>query len=754
MNEYRVDHYSRGHKNKAGYILNEAFLDRVDLRGGAYGGSYPEESGPDLTALLKTIMGMVRRNIALIGAIVAACLVLGVVVTLLIAPRYSAGVRVLIEDQADQIIEGSELQKVTNVQDAERFLQTQLGIIQSRSLTESVVESGRLDRDPAFYEAMGIDMPTQENVLKSGGSKKLDQLRKEAAIDALLGNLTVALPPDSRIVSISVSSRSAGYSAKLAQLYGQRYIERNLNQKYDSSSYARRFLADQLDEARAKVTQSERDLNQYASAAGLIRVTSQGQDGNQESVLSVTNNSLVQLNDASAKATADRIAAQDRWLTLAKAAPLAIPEVNANPAVSTLLAEKAKVEAALAEERTRHLDDFTTIKSKQAEIAEYDGRIGAIADSIKKSAYLEYQSALEREKSFAGQVDSLRGEALKEQDRGVQLAVLKRIADTNKTLYDTLLSRYNQLNATAGASSNNLTLIDKAEVPPKPYSPRLLVNIVASLVLGLVLAAAAVLLREIFDDAIRSPEDVERKLGMPLLGLIPLEKGGDVASHFDDRRSRVSEAYRSLVTNLRYSTATGLPEVLMVTSSRESEGKSTTARAVAHDIAVLGKSVLLVDADLRRPTLHNFMNDRKATGLTDVLTGEKTFDAALQQTDVPSLSYMSALPSPPDPALILSGERLPQFMEEARRKFDVVVIDSPPLLGLSDAALLANHADGVLFMVDASSFHRGAVKSALRRLALIKANMLGVVLNRFDPKVGGEDYTYYAASYYSYGEKD
>jgi capsular exopolysaccharide synthesis family protein len=192
----------------------------------------------------------------------------------------------------------------------------------------------------------------------------------------------------------------------------------------------------------------------------------------------------------------------------------------------------------------------------------------------------------------------------------------------------------------------------------------------------------------------------------------------------------------------------------MVTSSRQSEGKSTTARAVAHDIAVLGKRVLLVDADLRRPTLHNFMSDRQATGLTDVLTGEKTFDAALQPAEVATLSYMSALPAPPDPALILSGEGVGHFIEEARRKFDVVVIDAPPLLGLSDAALLANHADGVLFMVDASNFHRGAVKSALRRLALIKANMLGVVLNRFAPKVGSEDYDYYAANYYSYGEKD
>ncbi|WP_395330807.1 polysaccharide biosynthesis tyrosine autokinase [Novosphingobium sp. BL-8H] len=729
--------------------MNDAFLERDDQDGYAA----VEESGPDLSAMVRAVVGAVRRNWALIAGTVGGIVLLGVAMTLLVAPKYRAQVRVLIEDQADQIIEGTDLQKVNNVQDTDRFLQTQVGIIQSRSLAQSVVESGKLDRDAAFFEAMGQDMPTADTVAELGGGKTLDQVRKDAAIEALLDNVSVDLPPDSRIVSISVSSRSPTYSAKLAQLYGERFIDRNLDQKYNSSSYARRFLSDQLDEARDKVTQSERDLNQYARAAGLIRVTSQSENGDSESVLSVTNSTLVQLTDAASKATATRIAAEDRWRTLAKQDPLSIPEVNGNPAISTLLSEKAKVEADLAEEQSRHLDDFVTVKSKKAEVAEYDRRIDTIAQSLKKTAYLEYQAALEQEKSLTARVGGLRGDALKEQDRGVQYAVLKRVADTNRTLYDTLLSRYNQLNAAAGASSNNLTLVDRAEVPTKPYSPRLVLNIIIALVIGLIVAAGVVFLRELFDDTIRSPDDVERKLGMPLLGLIPLEKDGDVQNHFSDHRSKVSEAFRSLVTNLRYSTASGLPHVLLVTSSRESEGKSTTARAVANDIALLGKRVLLVDADLRRPTLHRLMTNQKATGLTDVLTGQKAFDEAVHGSGMETLSYMSALPVPPDPALILAGEGLATFVEQARQRFDTVVIDCPPLLGLSDAALLANHADGVLFVIDASEFHRGAVKSALRRLALIKANVLGVVLNRFDPRVGAEDYSYYTNDYYSYGSK-
>jgi len=716
-------------------------------------GDYPEgqADGPDFAAVFRAVLQAIRRNIVLIGVIMAGTIVAGIVLTLLITPEYKANARVLIEDQADQIIEGGELQKMGAAWDTDRFLQTQLGIIKSRSLARIVVQSGGYYNKPEFFEALGVAIPEDND--RRGG--QIAARRQDAAINALLENLQVDLPSDSRITTITVTSRDAGLAAKIANLYADRYVEYNLNQKYQSSAYARQFLGDQLSEARSKLTQSERDLNQYARAAGLIRVTSQGEGGSQEAALSVTNSTLMQLNDAASKAVAARITAEDRWNTLAKQPALSVPEVNTNSAIQQLVGEKTRIQGELAEEQSRHLEGYATVKSKRAQIAELDGRINSLAETLKKTAYLDYQSTLEREKSLTARVDALRNEALGEQDRGVQYSVLKRVADTNRTLYETLLSRYNQINATAGAANNNITIVDRAEVPVVPASPKLVINLAVALILGIIFAAAAVLLREIFDDAIRTPDDVERKLNMRLLGLIPnLKDGEDVDATIADRRSGVSEAYRSLVTNLRYSTATGLPQVLSVTSAREGEGKSTTARTVARDVASLGKKVLLVDMDLRRPTLHRWMGTDGTSGLTDLLTGERNFDQVVKRSEFENLDYMSALPTPPDPALILSGEGVSGFFALARERYDVVIVDSAPLLGLSDAVILASHADGLLFIIDGSGFHRGAVKSALRRLALVNANILGVVLNRFEPRVGDSDYGYYAYNYYNYSSKE
>lgn len=719
----------------------------ADGRGGQFEGL---DAGTDFTVYLKSFINIVRRNVLLIISIVVGVIIFGAVVTMLMTPKYKATSQILIEDQADQIIEGGDLQKVGASWDTDRFLQTQLGIIKSRAIARAVVQSGKLDRDPTFFEALNIEMPS--NPLLS--EKKLSVVRQDRAIKGLMDALVVEMPTDSRITGVTITSRSAALSAKLANLYAEQFINYNLNRKYESSTYARRYLANQLQETRLKLTRSEVDLNQYARAAGLIRIASQGGTGTQDAALSVTNNTLLQLNNAAAAATAERIAAEDRWKTLSPQTALAITEVNTNAAIMQLVGDRARLQSALAEELSKHREDYSTVKSKRAEIAELDRRIDTFGNAIKKSAQNDYQAVLKKEQSLIGQVRSLRSDALGEQDRGVQYSVLKRVADTYRALYESLLSRYNQLNASAGSSSNNITIVDRADVPTIPSSPKLFLNIIIAFIFGLVCAAAAVALKEILDDAIRSPDDVEKKLGLPLLGLIPKIKDGGISVELADRRSGVSEAFRSLVTNLRYSMATGLPRVLAVTSARESEGKSTTGLVIATNIAMLGKKVLIVDADLRRPTLHHNVQDKSSSGLTDVLTGQKSFDEVVHQVeDLPTLSYVTGLPIPPDPALILAGEGLATFLTEARGRFDLVLLDCPPLLGLSDTALLARHADGVLFLIDASSFHRGAVKAALRRLALVNANVLGVVLNRFTPKSGGDDYDYYAHNYYSYGSK-
>ena len=698
---------------------------------------------------LRQILDTLRRHKFQIAGIMAVVLLLGIVLTLLTVPRYVASSKVLVETQADQIIEGGELQSTADLWDVERFLQTQIDIIESRSLAKRVVQDLNLADDEGFFAAMGTDLPTEQDIAGASGGTSLDAYRESLASGLLRGTLTAEIPPDSRVIPIRIETTDAFFSAKLANGYAEGYMKYNLEQKFDSSAYAREYLAGQLEEARDRVAASERDLNQYSRAAGLIRLGNEGRGSNQEATLSVTNDSLVQVNSAAGQATADRIAAQDRWQTISGEPVLAIPQVLENPAIQDMIKQRTTAQSKLAEERARHLDEHPSVQALKAQIAELNSRIQSVGGMIKRSVQLEYRAARDNEKSLQGKVNALRSSALDEQDSGVQYTVLKRVADTNRTLYDSLLARFNELSASAGAASNNVTLVDSAEIPSYPSSPNMALNIILSLFAGGLLAGAFVFLREYFDDEIRSPDEIEQKLGLPMLGVIPLVEG-DAKEGLTDSRSPIGEAYHTLVTNLMYATSGGLPNSVLVTSSSEDQGKTTTATAIALDLARLGRNVLQIDADLRRPTLHLSVDDIGDVGLTAVLAGQADLETALRPGPEKNLTYLTALPIPPDPSLLLGGRRFPQLLQQLEERFDVVIIDGPPMLGLSDAATLASHAKGVLVMINASQFHRGSVKSTLRRLKLVNANTLGAVVTKFDPSVAGGEYSYYGQNYYQY----
>ncbi|QVM83714.1 GumC family protein [Novosphingobium decolorationis] len=693
------------------------------------------------------IIAAIRRNLAWGVGIIIGTVLLGVVVTLLMVPRYLAVSQVLVEQEAEQIIEGTDLQsQSTAIQDADRFLKTQTDMLQSQSLAERVLENGKFIDNERFYVAMGGKMPEPSDVEKGDSLKSL---RHDAGIRLLLENLEVFLPADSRIVQIRMKSSDADLAAKIANLYATNFIDANLKRKFESSSYARDFLASQLQDARSKVEQSERDLNQFANVAGLLRID--GKDANgAETAISITNEALIQVNAEASSAKADRVAAEERWNSVSGQPILSVPDVIKNPAIQNLVQEKAALEASLAEERVTHREDYPKVKALQGQIAELDRRINSVGNNIKQSIRLDYEAAKGKESTLDGAVEQLRTDALKEQSRGVSYNVLKRVAETNRALYDSLLDRYNQLTASAGATTSNLTIVDLAEVPREPDSPHLALNLAIALFAGIALAVAYIFAREYFDGTIRRPEELEEKLGLPLIGLIPLEDPAGIQNKLGDSRSVLSEAYHSLVTNLRFSTINGLPKSLVITSASEGEGKSTTALAIAQDVARLGKSVLLIDADLRRPTVHARINARNKAGLTDVLVGNSTIDEVLHLSEVPNLSMMTALPQPLDPSLQLGSERFAEFVREVTNRFDLVVFDCPPLLGLSDTPLVAQHVEATLFVVGAENFRRAASASALRRLKLVKAYVLGIALTKFDARTG--DYAHYGYNYYSYGE--
>ncbi|GAA0314772.1 hypothetical protein GCM10009087_26500 [Sphingomonas oligophenolica] len=705
--------------------------------------AYPEDA-PGFGIDFRQIYIILRRNIWLIVGVIFLALVLGFIGTLLMTPKYVATASVQIDQEADKILSSDDVQPSSAYQDADRFLQTQTDVLRSRSMAIRVTQELGLSGDPKFLAAMKVQVPPA-----------VDDVRRQRAlrdltINLVQNNLDVVLPRDSRVVKISFTSPDPELAAKLANTYATSFITNNLQRKYESSSYARSFLGKQLAEAKTRLEQSERDLNDYAREAGLIK-TSDPNPGGMSGPRSVTTASLIQLNQAANAAKADRIAAEQKWREVEGVPLLNIPDVLANGTVQSLLQQKATKTAELMDERARHRDDYPSIQQTKAQIAELTSQITAIASSIRSSIRGQYEVALRQEQSLDSQVSSLKGETLSEQDRGVRYNILSREADTNRTLYDGLLQRYKEVSAAAGVSSNNISVIDEAEVPGSPSSPKLFLNLALSILAGMVLAAIIVFVREQIDDAVRVPEDIERKLGLGVLGVIPRSEGEEtLKQQLDSPRSVISEAYYALRTALSYSTPRGLPRSLLITSSQPSEGKTTSSYAIATNFARLGLRVVLIDADMRRPSLHTLLGMKNDIGLSTILTRQSDLPDATKATAEPNLAFVPSGPIPTSPTDLLGGPVMAEILHELTNHFDLIVIDGPPVLGLADAPIVAALVEATIFIVESNRGHRGATKGAVRRLRGAHISLIGAVLTKFDPKKTG-DTQYYGYNYYTYG---
>lgn len=697
------------------------------------------------------VAAAIRANILLIAAIVAAAVAVAVIATMLQTPRYTASTTVQINDSVNSVLGKDDDTQPAEMAgwDTDRNLKTQVEILKSRGLAQRLVQKLNLASNPAFFASQEVPAPPAG--APSEGAKA-------AAAGMLQGNLSVVLPRDSRIITIKWESTDPRMSALIANAYANEFIQSSLQRKFDSSSYARNFVSEQLAETKRKVEESERALNDYARQNGLIRTRDAMMSGGDKDGKgggggeSVTTTSLLQLNTAMNEATARRIAAEGRLRAITGKPLLSSTEVLSNGTVQSLLTQRALVESELQEERARHLDGYPTIQAKQAQLATINRQLQQAAANVRDSVRAEYAAASATESSLSSQVGTLKGQTLTEQDRTVRYSLLAREADTNRQLYDGLLQRYKELNAAAGIALSNISIIDTAEVPGGPSSPNLFKNLMVALLMGLGLAAVTVFVKDQFDDSIRVPEDVEAKLGLPLLGVVPKSHNEEPEDSLVDPKSPISEAYNSLRGSLMYSTSEGLPQIVLLTSAQPSEGKTTSSYAVAASFARMGKNVLLVDADLRRPSLHRRIDYDNERGLSTLLTSHDPLATVLQPSGQENLTLLTSGAVPPSPTELLSSARLEQVLQEAARQFQLVVIDSPPILGLADAPTMAALADGVLFVVEADRSRRGALKTALRRLRAMRPIMLGAVLTKFDPLKAGNRYSeYYGYEYYQYG---
>ena len=687
----------------------------------------------------------VKHRFIILGTLLTS-LVLGVVATLLMTPEYVATTTLQIDREAARVLNVDDVAPRESLVQGEEFYQTQYGLLRSRSLTERVIDDLGLASSDAFLEQMGVTPPRREGTGSSQAAK-----RRELVIRTVQNNLAVSPIRGSRLVTLAFESPAPDLSARIANAFAENFIQANLDRRYESSSYAREFLEERIEQTKARLGDAERQLVAYAENEQIINIREAGQ--NTEAAQSIASINLGALNSSLAEARADRIARQEKWRQASGAALFSLPEVLQNPAIQRLTEERVRLTAEYQQKAQLFRPEYPEMVQLQSRRDSLEQQINSVAAGIRQSIRGEYEVALNRENALARQVEGLKSEVLDLRSRSVQYGILQREVDTSRALYDALLQRYNEVGVTGGVVANNISIVDAAVPPAKPSKPRMIVNLALASLIGLGVGILLAFLLEALDETLLSADDVESKLGVPVLGVIPLlEKGKSPREAFADIRSSFAEAYYSLRTALQFSTPEGAPATLLVTSSRPAEGKSTTAYAIALNLARVGRRVLLIDGDLRNPSMHRVVGVENEAGMSNLLSGNGDLASLAKATEQPGLDFIPCGPVPPSPAELWGGTGVQRVLDAATAAYDHVVIDGPPVLGFADAPLLASAVRGTLFVLESKGTRRAQARGALRRLSLGHGRVLGLVLTKFNMRAvqyGGYDYAYD----YTYGAK-
>ena len=695
---------------------------------------------------------ILRKHQWLILSFLLAVVTIVTIATFRMKPVYIASAKIEIERENTNILPFQGADYDYMMMDLDNYIETQSRVLTSETLALQTIRNAGLSADPEFANAA-------ESEAVASGTLKNQKLPPE--IGAFLGGLTVRRIPNTRLLEVSFESTDPQAAARILNAHLDNYIEQNYKSRYEATTDASKWLQSELDELSVKVRRSEDARIEYERNNQIWAVDDKNNN--------VTTQRLADLNKELTDAQSDSLKKQALFEFAKSGEVDAVPAIRDNTVLTSLQEKRAELAVQYTDAVNQYGPNFPKVQRLQLQIKELDEEMVKERKGIVAQLESDYREAKQHEDLLTRALDEQKAEVNLMSEKMIQYNILKREAEANKALYDSLQTKLKEAQISSGLKSSNIRIVDPAIVPSGAARPAKTRNIALAFLVGLVGGIGLALLREYLDNTVKTPDDIETLARLPSLAVVPAFGGSAVKrsgllkgaseNGFDKRielvaqhlpKSQTSEAFRALRTALLLSQPDHPPQVILVTSALPREGKTTAAANLAVTLAQLGDKTVLLDADLRKPGVGRLLNlgSGKYAGMSSYLAGVSSLDlVTVPHPAIPNLAAIPTGPLPPNPADLLSSHKLAEAIAELRTKYKFIVIDSPPIMAATDAVILSVQADGVLLVVRSGETPKEAFTRTRDLLLSVKCHLLGVVLNAVD--ASAPDY-YYSYRYYPY----
>ena len=747
---------------------------RVERRRAMQGGVRPVrmEKPPDLLAWWKVIR---KRRWTVLTAF-SVLFVTVLVGSIKEKPVYRAKALIEIDKENPSVANPQELFLLDEVSDA--YLETQYKVLASDDLAERVIHQLGLDRQAEFLPparvwlwsasaAPEIPLPPPHD-----SAAVPDLAVRETVLTRFQNRLDIRPIRRSRAVELRFDSENAELAARAVNAVAENYIQKNLEARWDSTQKASEWLSQQLRDLKAKLEKSEDDLQKYAADNGLLYL-----ETNKGDAESIVNQSVREVQEELTQAQSDRMEKESIFRLMQSGEYASLPGVVDNKLLQDLTLRLADLQRQHAQVAATFTENYPKVKEIQSQVAEIQSSLERERWRAAQKISNDYFAALRREKLVRQAFAEKQAEANQIAQKSVQYGILSREVDTNKGLYEGLLERLKEAGVSAGLKASNIRIVDPGTVPYKPIAPNYPLNLGLAAFLGLGLGLGMAFLKEHLDQTIRYSEDVFHYLGVPVLAFIPTmsarngskrkgiaqadrdliftsagsrtaSPGALIEDHSRNdlgihKGSAFSEAFRELRTSVILSASGRFANSILVTSAQPSEGKTTVAVNLAFSLAQLGKPVLLVDADMRRPTIQKYF-PQKGSRLSSYLAGQGAWQQMVYPTSINRLHVLHCGPVPENPSELLSSDRMRALIQESMATYRFVILDSPPLLSRADSRILGSMVGATILVVKGGETPRQVVQYAESQARSVGTNLIGVVLNNLNASLN--DYSYYSCA--------